>query len=411
MSDNAIEVEGLHKVYRVYPSPFDRLLELVTFGKVARHHRVHALNDVSFEVPRGSMLGVIGSNGAGKSTLLRVLANTASPTRGRVSMRGDVASLLELGTGFHEAFSGRQNIRLNASLMGMKAKEIEASIEKILDYSELGAAIDRPLRTYSSGMVLRLGFAVATLKDPEILILDEILAVGDDHFQRKSNKRIQRLRESGATILLCSHAITEIKRLSDRVMWIDEGRVMAYGDPEEVTEAYTEFERSRADVVRDVSKGRFGISSGGKDPKIESIRVKDAAGDDARAFTLGDELWVKMAYRVPRETGGLNLGVAIYRHDNLLVYGAGTHFDKNIEVPSKPGSTYELEFRIPSLRLRRGDYYVIGFVYDEKGLHVYDHVFCEQPIAVLHSTGEPGVYVPPKQDWSFERTKATQASS
>ena len=233
---NAIEARNLTKNYQVYLKPFDRLKEAVL--RKPCHDLVEALSDVSFEVPEGGTLGIIGENGAGKSTLLKILAGTARPTSGRMVKRGRIAALLELGSGFHPEFSGRQNIYLNAALLGLKEKEIRDREEAIIAFSELENAIDRPVKTYSSGMYLRLAFSIATSVDPQILIIDEALAVGDQRFQQKCVDRMMNFRKANKTLIICTHSMYMINELCSRTLWLKNGRPCGYGKTSSVVSAY-----------------------------------------------------------------------------------------------------------------------------------------------------------------------------
>jgi len=213
---------------------------LFNLPKAIKHtkKRFTALDDISFEVYRGECFGVIGRNGAGKSTLLGLVAGVLKPDKGKITVKGRVSPLLELGAGFHPELTGRENIVLNGVLLGMTRSEVLKKMDKIIEFSELGEFIDQPLRTYSSGMIARLGFSVVAHLDPEILLVDEILAVGDIHFQKKCMDKIMEFRSSGVTIILVSHSIEQVESLCDRVMWIDEHKVRAVGKPEEVCELY-----------------------------------------------------------------------------------------------------------------------------------------------------------------------------
>jgi len=236
---NAIEAENLTKNYQVYLRPFDRLKEAIL--RKPCHDLVEALTDVSFEVPEGGTLGIIGDNGAGKSTLLKILAGTSTQTSGRMVKRGRMAALLELGSGFHPEFSGRQNIYLNAALLGLKEKEIRDREEAIIAFSELAHAIDRPVKTYSSGMYVRLAFSIATSVDPQILIIDEALSVGDQRFQQKCVDRMMNFRKAGKTLIICTHSMYMINELCSRTLWLKNGRMGGYGKTSSVISAYRSY--------------------------------------------------------------------------------------------------------------------------------------------------------------------------
>lgn len=236
----AVRLENVSVRYRV---PHERIGTLKEYAIRALQRRVKndefwALRDINLEVRRGEVLGIIGRNGAGKSTLLKVVARVLRPTTGRVWIRGRVAPLLEFGAGFHPELTGRENIFLNGTLLGFSRREMEEKLERIVDFAELWDFIDAPLRTYSSGMVARLGFAIATDVRPDILIVDEVLSVGDEAFGRKAAGRMESFRDGGATVLLVSHAMSVVEATCERALWIDGGRVRAYGPAREVASAY-----------------------------------------------------------------------------------------------------------------------------------------------------------------------------
>ena len=240
--DNAVvvKVENVTQRFRVIHERPDSLREL--FSKFLRHtvtyHVLDAVKDLSLEVPRGQMLGLIGRNGSGKSTLLKIIAGVYKPTAGRVHVDGTIAPLIELGAGFHHELTGRENILLNGLLMGYSREEMQRREQSIIDFAEIGEFIDAPIKQYSSGMHTRLAFAVATEVDPQVLILDEILAVGDAAFQRKCFARIQNFRQAGKTILFVSHSMPTVIEFCDRAVLLEKGSIMADGDPTEVAEVY-----------------------------------------------------------------------------------------------------------------------------------------------------------------------------
>jgi len=241
VSPEVLRLDGVWKRHRRYPRRANSLKEFLigaVQGRRPRYEEFWALRDVSFSVGRGESIGFCGPNGAGKSTLLRVIARISEATHGRTVVRGRVAAMLELGTGFLPEISGRDNIRFNAALLGLANVEIERRLPEIIDFAELGEFIDSPVSTYSSGMYMRLGFAVASHVDAEILIIDEVFAVGDEAFQRKCVERLRRLRREGVSVLIVSHALPELCRMSDRVLWLDHGQVRDSGDPQRVVEAY-----------------------------------------------------------------------------------------------------------------------------------------------------------------------------
>jgi lipopolysaccharide transport system ATP-binding protein len=235
---NAVEFQQVSKSYAIYDAPSGRLQELLTFNRLHRHRDFWALRDVSFEVKRGETFCVVGENGSGKSTLLQIVAGILQPTTGSVAMNGRVSALLELGAGFNPEFSGRDNVYLNASILGFNKRQIDRRYPEIEAFAEIGEFIDQPVKTYSSGMAVRLAFAVAIHVDPEILLVDEALAVGDIYFRQRCMRKVHELRARGVTVLFVSHATADVKALGDRVMWLEHGRVVEIGAPDAVISRY-----------------------------------------------------------------------------------------------------------------------------------------------------------------------------
>ena len=224
-----IEFQGVSKSYPIYPSPGARLKELITFNQLRFHRDFLALQDVSFEVAPGETFCIIGENGSGKSTLLQVIAGILHPTHGQVTVRGRVAALLELGSGFNPQFTGRDNVYLNAAILGLSRQEIDARFREIEEFAEIGEFIDQPVRTYSSGMAVRLAFAVAIHMRPDILLVDEALSVGDVYFRQRCMRKVHELRSRGVTIVFVSHSVGDVQNIGDRVLWLDAGRVREIG--------------------------------------------------------------------------------------------------------------------------------------------------------------------------------------
>jgi lipopolysaccharide transport system ATP-binding protein len=235
---NAVEFQGVSKSYAIYDAPGDRLKELLSLNRLKRHQDFWALHDVSFEVKRGETFCIVGENGSGKSTLLQMVAGILHPTSGTVGIHGRVSALLELGAGFNPEFSGRDNVYLNGSILGLTTRQIDERYKDIAAFAEIGDFIDQPVKTYSSGMVVRLAFAVAINVDPEILLVDEALAVGDIYFRQRCMRKVHELRQRGITILFVSHAVSDVKAIGDRVLWLDHGRMIDVGEPDRVISKY-----------------------------------------------------------------------------------------------------------------------------------------------------------------------------
>jgi lipopolysaccharide transport system ATP-binding protein len=288
--DLAIHLRGVDKTYAVYERPHHRLLETVLGSRWRTWHRdFRALRDVDLDVRRGETVGLIGRNGSGKSTLLQVVCGILAPTAGKVEVRGRVAALLELGAGFNAEFTGRENVFLNGTVLGLERREIEARFDDIAAFADIGDFIDQPVKTYSSGMYVRLAFAVAINVEPEILVVDEALSVGDEAFQRKCFARIQRIRESGATVLFVSHGASTVAELCDRVVLLDAGEVLAVGPPKPVISRYHKLlyaPPGEAAAVRERIRRDFeqGLDGTALDQRIPGPAANDADAESADGY-------------------------------------------------------------------------------------------------------------------------------
>lgn len=388
-SELAVEVHNISKKYKIYNTSFARIKEAFFLGKRIFHTPVWALSDVSLEVPKGKALGLIGANGAGKSTLLKILAGTTLPTSGNYFMNGKVASLLELGTGFHSEFTGRSNIYLSGVVQGFSKKEIERKIDGILEFAELGHFIDQPIRTYSSGMVMRLGFSLATAIDPEILIIDEILAVGDLHFQKKCVDRIFNFKKEGRSIIFCSHSLYDIRQVCDEVVWFKDGRVEQRGSPLDVTNDYANFERSLL-TDEDVHTSGLEVLKGEDMPAINTATLIDGKGvrgpDTVKA---GDDLTLEIEFIIRMHGQPVNVGAGIFRTDNVLIATFSSLLDG--EEPFREQGRYKVRLKMPAFRINEGEYNVVAYLFDENALHVYDHRQPERNLLVVQDVNRPGI--------------------
>jgi lipopolysaccharide transport system ATP-binding protein len=369
--DAAVTVERLGKTYRVYARPWHRAAEAL-FGR-PRHREFHALADVSFELPRGQGLGLVGENGAGKSTLLKILAGIVAPSHGRVAVHGKVASILELGSGFHPEFTGRQNIVLNAAMLGLTEPEVRAKTPEIIAWSELGDFIDQPVKTYSTGMAMRLGFAIATQVDPEVLIIDEALSVGDGYFQKKCMDKIAQYLAGGGTLLFCSHAMYYVSAFCQQALWLRQGRVAALGAVPEVVREYESHLQGRSAAAEAAPASAAAL--------VETARLGPARLESARIFGLTEhegrfapgEPW-RLDIRWQTEDPGLafHVGVGLNRADGLEVASFSSF---HAGRPAWSGArSYEARLTVPELPLVKGDFVLYVFLLDERGLHLYDQL-------------------------------------
>jgi len=382
----AIEVEGLTKHYRVYLKPFDRLKEAVT--RRPSHELVEALSEVSFQVPLGDTLGIIGENGAGKSTLLKILAGTVLPTSGSVTKRGRIAALLELGSGFHPEFSGRRNIYLNAALLGLNEKEIQEREESIIKFAELEDVIERPVRTYSSGMYVRLGFSIATSVDPDVLIIDEALSVGDERFQKKCIDRMIEFRGTGKTIIFCSHSMYLINELCSVSVWLSDGRVCSYGKTSKVISEYLAYLEGKSCKNHAVAESNHVKRSPLLEVIIEEICPVDEKGTQLEVVTQ----FQTVIFRVRTRCLGVpikgHLGIWIEQFDGEKIFGTTTKAS-GLEPFEFIGEQI-LEVVVPSFPILEGKYRARAKVGDKHALRLM-HELSSEPFIVESDRPESGM--------------------
>lgn len=370
----AVRCIDVGKDYRLYDSPADRLWEALT--RRPRHRLFTALRGVSFTVMPGESLGVVGRNGAGKSTLLKILTGTLRPTRGQVEVSGRVASLLELGAGFHPDLTGRQNIALNGALMGLTREELQQLQEPIIAFAELDEFIDRPVRSYSSGMVVRLAFAIATSVHPDILVIDEALAVGDLPFQRKCIERMQAFRRSGKTLIFCSHSMYHVQELCSKALWIHKGAVRRLGVASEVIQAYEAFCRQQGVDARrpreEQSAPKEPCSADGRDCRIRRVAVTSPKGEPLEHLEPLRGVVFVMEVEVLKDGARPHFGFALLEPDETIVAAAMTHQDGRCFGPFRAGQRLVVKMSVPELPLRQGVYRLTGAVAEETGLLWYE---------------------------------------
>lgn len=364
---SAILARGLSKAYRMYAKPMHRVWELFLGGKQL-HREFFAVRNVYLDVPHGATVGIIGENGAGKSTLLKLLTGITRPTSGELQVNGRVASLLELGAGFHPEFSGRDNIHLNCSILGMSEEEIRERFPKIVEFSELGDFIERPVKTYSSGMYVRLGFAVAASVDPDILMIDEALSVGDEHFKGKCINRLNEFREQGKTTIFVSHDMGAVKSMCQHVVLMDKGEVLEQGNAERVADEYLKRAKARGNErLSALNRGTSAYPRWGTG-EIETFEVDmlDAAGNAGFVFRTNEPFRVRVRYRVLRAAKNPVFGIGLYRSDGTYVNGANHHWRETPIVieRAEPGEEGVVEMAFERMPLLAGQYYVTTFLYD-----------------------------------------------
>jgi lipopolysaccharide transport system ATP-binding protein len=362
-----LRADNLGKEYRLYDSPRQRLAALLT-GR-ASHRSQWALRGVSFELRRGQCLGVVGDNGAGKSTLLKLIAGTLKPSTGSLNQFGRVTAILELGAGFHPEFSGRDNLFFGGSLIGIGQAQMQALQNSIIEFSELGDAIDRPVKTYSSGMVVRLAFALVTAVEPDVLIVDEALAVGDQHFQKKCIERIEAFRQHGCTILFCSHSLYHVRQLCDAALWLNGGTQLAWGPTEQVLAAYESHVREQnqeGNVAPRKQAANLGTERRGA---IVSVHVPNL-GAGQPPLLAGPDLAVEIVAQLADDEQP-NMGVMLEQAHGVGITVAATHADGTAPVRGADG-LWRATVTFPNLPLHSGEYVLSAYLADSKGLVIYD---------------------------------------
>lgn len=362
----SVNIEGVGKRFRIYTEHNRTLKATVLRRRRSRYQEFWAVREVDLTVASGRTLGLVGGNGSGKSTLLKCLARIYAPDEGRVRVRGTVAALLELGAGFHPELSGRENVFLNAAILGMRERAVREQFDDIVSFAGLERFIDNPVATYSSGMYVRLGFAVATSVRPEVLLVDEVLAVGDQQFQRRCAERISELRRSGCTVVVVSHALDTVRALCDEVAWLDAGRLRQVGPPGEVLDAY--LGASHDDRRPDSGAGaRWGSGEG----QVEHVELLDGSGRRTSVVRTGEPVVLRLHWTTTTKLERPVFGIGVHRVDGLHVTGPNTRLD-NV-VPAAIDGHGVADLVVPALPLLPGTYDVSASLYDYTLAHPYDY--------------------------------------
>ena len=368
MGTLAVRVEGLSKRYLIggppprgghlrelltdlLAAPFRRLQGARTFEETGREF--WALRNVSFDIPRGEVLGIIGPNGAGKSTLLKIISRVTAPTAGRAELWGRIGSLLEVGTGFHPDLTGRENVYLNGTILGMRKREIDRKFDEIVSFAGVGPFINTPVKRYSSGMYVRLAFAVAAHLDSEILVVDEVLAVGDAEFQKRCLGKMGDLRRSGRTVLFVSHNMGAIQRLCTSAVLLSAGHIVATGDPRSVAAAYLGGQREESFRVQ-ARTGRV---------QLLEAEVRNAAPEPLSHPVCTDPLSIRLRYVLPEASPGLRVGIEVLAPDGTPLFTSNA-LDTNTDAPTAPGE-YEARVVVPANTLLAGEFHLSVCLWNE----------------------------------------------
>ena len=400
--NNAIEVRHLTKRFKVYYDKGNSFKERLLFKERNAHENRWVINDISFDVKKGEAIGLVGHNGCGKSTTLKLLSKIIYPDSGTIEMAGRVSSLIELGAGFHKDMTGRENIYTNAAIFGLTRKEIDQRLEDIIAFSELDEFIDNPVRTYSSGMYMRLAFSVAINVDADILLIDEILAVGDAGFQTKCFNKLKEIKSNGTTIVIVSHSLGQIEQICERSIWIHEGKIEAEGKPRDVHPQYLDYMAQQRSIIaekeakrqkekeakehpetaqpeatkdadedgksEDKKEKKVKTRWGNGDCKVTEVRMIDSRNVANTSFNTGEKVTIEVDYKVIKKVSDGVFGIGIFRSDGVHIYGTNTRID-NLEVfDINDDGTYKIT--LEHLELLPGNYILDVSIECDQGIPV-----------------------------------------
>lgn len=427
----AIEVNDIWKKYRIYQDRSPTLKEKVLFRNRAKYEDLWVLKGVNLLIEKGKSIGLVGQNGSGKSTLLKVLTRIIYPEKGSLEINGKVSSLLELGAGFHPDFTGMENIYMNAAIFGMTKKEIDKKLDQIVDYSELGDFVNSPVRTYSSGMYMRLAFSVAINVEPDILLIDEILAVGDERFQKKCFSKMKELKSQGCTLVIVSHSLNDIKKVCDEVIWLSEGVPKLIGDCEYVIDQY------RSQMIKENSapmkineevsvskaidnnndrlgsnnnikvnnlggKAEVGITPnkwGSQEAEINDVKVMNVKGEITNIFSYGEDIVIKYDFRVNAKIENVIFGLGIFLQDGTRCYGTNTEL-ANISFPEfQEGYRGTVKITFRQIYLNDGDYLINLAVHNKDGMP-FDYHHRLYGLKVYSGSKDIGI-IRPETEWTI----------
>lgn len=394
--NNAVEVRDVTKSFKIYSERNNTLKSAIMRGRRSVHTDFQALKGVSLDVPQGSTFALVGDNGSGKSTLLKCIAKILVPNSGTIVHNGRIAAMLEVGSGFHPELSGRDNIYLNGSILRMSRADIDSRLDEIIDFSGVEAFIDQPVKNYSSGMYVRLGFSVAIHTEPDILLVDEILAVGDAAFQEKCSKKFVDLKHEGRTVVVVSHSVPQLKQMADHAAWLKDGELQKVGPATDVLDDYADSTRFFTGID-DAGRVRWGTG----EARVERVEILRADGSPVMgSVPTGEELIFRLHYTAHERIDKPVFGFSLSSNDGTYLWGNNTrdqHF--SIDYIEGPGT---IDLRVPNLVLQPGLYTVDGSVVNTTTEHVYDYVREANGIAVRNGVPfESGGYVILDGRWSM----------
>jgi ABC-2 type transport system ATP-binding protein len=397
-NENVIEVRDVTKSFKVYLDKGSQLKERLLFRKRSRYEERKVLRGISFSVKKGEAIGLIGHNGCGKSTTLKLLTRIMYPDSGSIKMKGRVSSLIELGAGFHPDMSGRENIYTNAAIFGLNKKEIDSRIQSIIDFSELKDFIDNPVRTYSSGMYMRLAFSVAINVDADILLIDEILAVGDANFQSKCFNKLREIKSHGTTIVIVSHSLGQIEQICDRSIWIHEGLIKAEGPPKEIDLEYLDYmsrkmqdsnkKTEEAAESEEPAGNEKGKRWGSGEARIKRIRSYASDGTEQSVFRVGEDIRLTVDYTVKKPVNDAVIGFGIFDMNGVQCYGTNTRIDKLPEMTLHKDGAAEITMK--NVQLLSGEYMIDIAIEQGEGIPV-DYYRQAYKIQMISAYGDAGI--------------------
>lgn len=422
--ENAIEVEKIVKSFKIFSDKGHTLKEQALFSRRRKYEARKVLDGISFEVKKGEAIGLIGHNGCGKSTTLKILSRIMYPDSGEIQLSGRVSSLIELGAGFHPDMSGRENIYTNASIFGLTRKEIAARLEDIIAFSELEEFIDNPVRTYSSGMYMRLAFSVAINVDADILLIDEILAVGDVSFQAKCFEKLKSIKKNGTTIVIVSHSLGQIEKICDTSYWLDSGQIMCFGNPVEVHKRYLRSQERGAsadqkqlikeianedeneiqeEAVKLASEIKMNlltdsVRKGDGRVRFKSIAFADSNGNETDNFYTGEDIHFYLEYDIKEVVDGM-VGIGITRSDGLRCFETNTLIELGQYLKFEKSN--RIEIILKNMVLLAGDYYIDIAIHSKKH-EMIDAIWKAQQFKIIKNKRQIGVcYL--ENEWNIER--------
>lgn len=409
--DAVIDAKGISKRYAMYDRPTDRLRQLLLGRAPSQSREFWALQDISLQIAPGEVVGLVGRNGAGKSTLLQMLCGTLRPSDGQLQVRGNVAALLELGAGFNPDFTGVENVFMNGAILGMKRADIERRLDDILAFADIGDFVHKPVKTYSSGMFVRLAFSVATSIDPDILIIDEALSVGDGAFARKSFDRIMGMKEAGKTILFCSHSMYQVEALCTRAIWLEQGRMKMDGKAADVTSAYA----ASLNTPRQPTEAGHVAALAGSTPALGTGRVVKAVarsgsqeGSEVHVISGQSDLALEITFEIDPQLPAPGVAVGFSDANGTTITSAISANDKVPTVVDAQGRGRAC-VHIPRIPLLKGSYWVTCFLTTEDGVHPYDQVLHCLRVNVQQEGTEQG-FVSLTHHWEMNPSQATHTA-